>query len=500
MPSLATKREVSLIDTLAGALTRELASIADRRADQRTDQRADQHGAVAPVRGLLVAFSGGVDSLALLAALQRLRKRSVRWRRFALRAVHIDHQLQSASAAWARHCRKVCRDLDVPLTVRRVHVQASGRSLEAAAREARYAVLARTLRSDEVLLTAHHLDDQLETFLLQWLRGAGVSGLAAMPAHAPFAKSFHLRPLLECSREELVAWVQARGIEPVEDPSNSDERFDRNFLRAQVLPLLRSRWPAVARVNARTAAHLGEAKALLAVLAQIDAQRVIVDGCVQLAALESLDTARQRNLLRHWIRASGLSMPDARHLERIRLELPRARADAQPLVRWPGGEVRRFRGKLHACVPRTKDAPSATEATRALVWRWRGGAALSLGEGRGSLRLVRDVAGPISTAALPATLRVRMRSGGERLRSKEGGQSVPLKEWLRRSAVLPWERERLPLVFADGSFAEGANATAGGGEHLVAVADLAVDARYARKPGEAAGLRLVWEDAPRVRE
>lgn len=483
MPSVAAKREVSLLETLSGALTRELASIADPR------------GAALPVRGFLVAFSGGVDSLALLAALQRLRKRSVRWRRLAVRAVHVDHQLQSVSAAWARHCRKVCRELDVPLIVRRVHVQASGRSLEAAAREARYAVLAQTLRSDEVLLTAHHLDDQLETFLLQWLRGAGVSGLAAMPAHAPFAKSFHVRPLLECSRETLVAWVQRHALDPVEDPSNEDERFDRNFLRARVVPLLQSRWPAVARVNARTAAHLGEAKALLAALAEIDAQGVIVDGCVQLAALASLDVARQRNLLRHWIRTSGLSMPDARHLERIRLELPRARADAQPFVRWIGGEVRRFRGNLHARVPQPTDLQRASEAARALTWRWRGGAALSLGEGRGSLRLVREAAGPISAAALPATLRVRMRSGGERLRSKKGGPSVPLKEWLRRSAVLPWERDRLPLVLAAGAPAKGE-----GGEHLVAVADLAVDARYRRKPDETSGLRLVWEGAPRVRE
>ena len=214
-------------------------------------------------RELCVAFSGGADSTALLAALRALRHQPR-----ALRAVHVDHGLHPDSRSWGERALEVARALSVPCEVLEARVtRTRGESPEARARAARYRLLAGTLRPGEVLLTAHHEDDQLETVLLMLLRGAGVAGLAAMPALAPFARGLLARPLLTRSRAELVAFVRQAGLPYVEDPSNRDEAPDRNFLRWRVLPVVRERWPGVAATVGRTARHAAEAQQLLEGLA-----------------------------------------------------------------------------------------------------------------------------------------------------------------------------------------------------------------------------------------
>lgn len=437
---------------------------------------------------LCLALSGGLDSIALLQLLVQWRSRQRASHRVELRAIHIDHQLRPASKSWAKHCRAVAREAGIACTVVKVTVpKRRGESLEAAARDVRYAALAARLRPNEWLVTAHHLDDQLETLLLQLMRGAGVAGLAGM-AGATSVPLPLWRPLLEVSRAELSEWLQARGAAWVEDDSNLDERFDRNYLRHRIVPLLQARWPSASKTAARSAAHLGEARDLLQALAEIDAGQVIEDGAVQIAALQTLDVARQRNLLRHWIGLQGLTTPDAVHLERIRVELPAARADAQPIVRWEGGEVRRFRQRLHALVPRKAQnfdlQSNATQGAKPIEqrWRWRRQPVLELGAGLGRLRWVQDENGEIAAARLPAVLRVTARVGGERIRLRKTGPNHAVKELLRERAVVPWERECVPLVFA--------------GETLALVADLFVAAAFRVDLSEdppQQRLRLVWE-------
>ena len=204
-----------------------------------------------PDVALCVALSGGVDSTALLAALAALRTRSGA-RAFQLRALHVDHGLRPASKQWAAHCRTLARNLSVPLKVLTTRVERPrGTSLEAAAREARYGLLANALQPGEVLLTAHHADDQLETVLLQLLRGSGLPGISAMPALAPFADGFLVRPLLSRSRAELETWVREQRLQWVEDDTNVDDSLDRNYLRLRVLPLIRDRWPGSATAVSR---------------------------------------------------------------------------------------------------------------------------------------------------------------------------------------------------------------------------------------------------------
>jgi tRNA(Ile)-lysidine synthase len=425
----------------------------------------------------------------LLGALVALRHSQARWRRVPLRAVHINHGLRPAANDWAKHCRSLCRRLGVPLTVRKVSVlPARGQSLEAVARDARYAALGRGLRRGEWLLAAHHVDDQLETLLLQLLRGAGVSGLAAMPRQASFGAGWLLRPLLGESRSALERWAATHGLDWVDDDSNVDERFDRNYLRRRVLPLLRARWPAAATVAARSAAHLGEARELLEVLAATDLAAIVADGhCIDLGRLGRLGVARQRNVLRHWLRTRGLPVPDAVHLERIRSELPAARRDAQPQVRWEGGEVRRFRGLLYAFASAgSMNAVAVTPPS--LQWSWRRRRRLALGEGLGALRLVADPHGELAAASLPATLWVGAREGGEKLVTAAGGPQRPLKELLRVAAVLPWDRGRLPVLFDS---APGAAA-----RRVVAIPGIGTAVAYRALPGVTpvrGRLRLVWE-------
>lgn len=428
----------------------------------------------------VVAFSGGADSLALLAALATVVREQPAARRVALRAVHVDHGINPRSSAWATHCRRQCRSLGVPLTVRRAQLaRRRGASLEAEARAARYRLLGESLRSGEVLMTAHHLDDQLETVLLQLLRGAGVAGLAAMPECARFARGWLLRPVLGLERAALRGWAGTAGLDWVEDDSNADERFDRNYLRRRVLPPLTARWRAAPRVVARSAAHLAEARAVLDEVATEDLRHAGCGDALDVAALQALSPARRRNAARAWIQRQGLPLPDTRHLARVVGELCAARPDSQPCVRWEGAEIRRHRGQLHAL------SPQATVPADVVLppWNWRRRRVVSLGPGCGSLALVRDPAGPLDGARLPARLAIHWRAGGERLRTEQDGPRRTLKEVLRVRGVLPWMRERLPLVRA--------------GEALVAVADLVVAAEYQAGPGAHRDRwRLEWRDAP----
>jgi tRNA(Ile)-lysidine synthase len=435
---------------------------------------------------LLVACSGGADSLALLAALAEIRDQDP-GRGLALRAVHVDHGIHPDSASWARAVRAVARALAVPLSVRRAEVLArAGDSLEAKAREARYRVLARVLRTGETLVTAHHEDDQAETLLLQLLRGAGVAGLAAMPGSMPFATGLLVRPLLGTARSALRAWARLKELPWVEDPSNDDIRFDRNFLRRDVVPALLARWPHAPRVIARAAGHLGEARALLAELADLDLAAVqdkvatSESGALDIEKLRRFSLARQRNLMRRWLERSGRPPPDRLRLERILGEACDARPDALPTVVWPGAEIRRWRRRLYAM-------PPLVPAPGPLSWRHLSSPEIELPAGLGRLCLVRDPAGPLSVARLPRVLQVTFRAGGERLCTERGGPRRRLKELLRSGNVLPWMRNRIPLIRARGE--------------LLTVGDLwcNFDARaVAAVSARSTRARIEWRDAPAV--
>lgn len=431
-----------------------------------------------PDVALCVALSGGVDSTALLAALADARVHGLR-----LRALHVNHGLHPNAPRWSAHCRKLARRLGVPLRVLSVNVpRERGASVEEAARVARYRCFAQQLHAGEALLTAHTQDDQLETVLLQLFRGSGLPGLAAMPAVAPLGPGRLVRPLLACSRPQLEAWVRARELPWIEDDTNRDERFDRNYLRRQVLPAVRERWPGVGVAVARAARHAAEAQGLLAALGRADLERASDGGSLSVKALRSLPPDRRRNVLRWWIAANGRTPPDAKRLEEIAGPLIDARADAHPRVEWGGAPA----ASRRTVVMRHADLLSVTELdpvldsaapAAQLAWDWRRSARCGLPDG-GALELTSERHGPIDLEKLPPQLAITWRRGGERLRVRPGGPRRALKSLLREAHVPLAERARLPLILADGA--------------LIAAADLWIDDSVRAPPGSRHRGRLVW--------
>jgi tRNA(Ile)-lysidine synthase len=425
---------------------------------------------VGPLRGrrLCVAYSGGLDSGALLAALAALRARE----HFVLRALHVNHRLQPQSARWAQAARLRARRLRVPCAVITLTIgRGRGESLEAAAREARYSALTAQLARDELLLTAHHQEDQLETVLLALLRGSGVRGLAAMNAVTPWAHTLLLRPLLPVTRAQLEHYARARALGWSEDPSNADERFDRNYLRRAVLPLIRQRWPAAAATVSRSAQHLSEARALLEQMAIVALHAARDGASLRASALRRLPLPQRRNALRQWIVERGLKLPDQRRLREICGPLLAARADALPTVSWRGGRLCRYADRLFAFA-----GPAASAPTGAGQWDWRAQPWLPL-NGGGALGLVRDRHGDVRLSALPRLLSVRRRRGGERLQGAQG--RTALKDLLQAQALAPWERAAVPLIMHAG--------------RIIAVADLWLDRSYGSGDAPAADrARFRW--------
>jgi tRNA(Ile)-lysidine synthase len=435
-------------------------------------ERGLQEAGAVPAR-YCIALSGGLDSTVLAAALAASGADGDP----ALRAIHVDHGLHADSAQWSAHCRQLAERLGVPCEIVAVDARpAAGESPEAAARAARYAALAARLRPREVLLTAHHGDDQLETVLLQWLRGGGLRAVAGMRPVTPFAAGWLARPLLGFARAELEAWARARGLAWLEDPSNADPRFDRNYLRLEILPRLRARWPAAAVTVARVAEQATEALDVAAGVAAADLSALAEGETLMLSPLERLPAARQRLALRAWLRTRAVAVPPAATLEALRRDMLHADGDRIPVTRWPGAVVRRYRGRLYAS---PSDAPAN--------WcpgRWAPGEHFALGSD-GHLELVATTGVGLSRGRLASGLDVVSRPEGGTFKPAGHPHHREVRKWLQEHGVLPWRRAALPFVRA-------------GGE-IVAIGDLAYGGTLAAAPGEPSW-RIVWHDRPTLTE
>lgn len=392
---------------------------------------------------LVVGYSGGLDSHVLLYALARLRAEAG----WVVRAVHIHHGLHAEADRWAEHCARTCAALDVALAVETVTVAGiADYGLEEAARRARYAAFARQLRVGEVLLTAHQRDDQAETVLLQLLRGTGVRGIAAMPAHAPFAGGSLARPLLRWDRAALAAYARER-LSYIDDPSNADTHLARNYVRTHVLPRLTARWPEAAEQLARSARHSMEAVTLLDEIAATDLTASATStGELRIDALTMLTPARRSNLVRYWLRANGMRVPAETTLRRIIDQCERAPRTRHACIAWPEGEVRRYRDVI------TVRAREATPGD----WRasWDPAAPLLIpGTGKRLRTETTTGRGLALSWMRAAPWQVQWRHGGERCWLPGRTHRHKLKKLLQEAGVPPWERARLPLVYVDGQLA-----------------------------------------------
>lgn len=413
---------------------------------------------VRPGQHLTLALSGGVDSVVLFDILRQLRSPL----KFSLSVLHVNHQISPRAPDWGRFCAGLCARHAVAYSEETVTLErGGGDSLEASARTARYRAFA-ALETDFVVL-AQHRDDQAETVLLQLLRGAGVKGLSAMPEVRALGGAAHiLRPLLDVPRAQILDWAGEHHLAWVEDESNQDVRYDRNFLRHEALPSLARRFPACAHTLARAGSHFAETAELLDQLAVLDAGDGICENRLRVGVLAPLSAARARNLLRHFLDRQGIPMPSAARLDDVLRQVSAARPDARIHIALGEYELRRYRGELHAT---RRLAPLEPEFSSP----WLSGEMLVLPHG--SLRFERRQGEGISRARLEsAPLTVRYRRGGERLRPQCGRPSRSLKNLLQESAVPPWQRERLPLLYC--------------GDALVCVPEVGVDCAWQAQPGE----------------
>lgn len=369
-------------------------------------------------------------------------------------AIHIDHGLQQMSAGWSRHCRDYCRQQDIPFQSIPLSLQpVSGESTEALAREARYAAIQQLMQPGEVLLTAHHRDDQAETLLLNLLRGSGVRGLSAMPMIRPFGEGWLARPLLEISGADIEAYATEFDLNWIDDPGNAQTDFDRNYLRHEIMPRLTRRWPAAAATIADSASHLAEASQLLDQEgAKLLQGMIAAPGRLQLDPLLRQPYAWQTLLLRHWLQQLKLPPPPRKRLAGFMQQLT---SDSQriPQISWSGVELRRYNNLLYADTrPPQHDVACEID--------WSTSQALLLPSKLGELGML---------DGRWRQLKVRFRREGDRMRWRSHQRT--LKSIFRTLEIPPWQRGRIPLIIDDGV--------------IIAIADLA----YA----DNTTLRLEWK-------
>lgn len=397
-----------------------------------------------------LAYSGGVDSQVLLHLLYQIQQQPELHGsfQFNLSAVYIDHQLQAESSAWAEHCAQQCAALDIPFQSIAVNAQAeAGESPEAAARAARYGAFKNIIQPGMCLLTAQHQDDQAETVLIQLLRGAGAAGLSAMPELCAFAEGWHARPLLHISQQAIHAYAQQHQLKWVEDPSNQLTHYDRNFLRQQIMPELQQRWPALNKTLGRFARQQAENNALLEELALIDLDTLLqADGSLELNALRQLTSARARNALRYWFKTRHASMPSSALLAQLLQQIQADSHDNHLCISWSDNELRRFRDALYLCKVLNHDPLQVIE--------WNGRQSVELPSLGKTLELVHvkttaDITYVLKAELLDTPLSIRFRQGGERIQPAGRQGHRDLKKLFQEAAVPEWQRERIPLLYAD---------------------------------------------------
>ncbi|WP_299195319.1 tRNA lysidine(34) synthetase TilS [uncultured Amphritea sp.] len=371
----------------------------------------------------VIGLSGGLDSVVLL----HLAARALPADRILV--VNIDHQLQTPSAQWSAFCGRLANTLNLPFRSEKVVVDGSA-SLERAARRARYQAFENILQSGDCLLLAHHLDDQAETMLFRLLRGAGVRGLAGIPERRSLGRAELFRPLLSVSRQQLMAWAEAEQLEWIEDPSNTDLSYDRNYLRHAVLPLLQARWPGFSQRWSDTARYMEEAEQLHHDLAEMDSASVSKDGGLCCEALMRLSQPRRNNLLRFWLRRAGVAVGERQILSIIKLIA--AADDRQPIVTLGEVKLRRYQGVLLL-------QPDES------VFEWGGRPLTLAGEVtvQGCLVVNSDLDGAGLKSLSGVTL--RNRRDGDRCKPVGRGGSCSLKKVFQELRVPVWQRSSWPV-------------------------------------------------------
>ena len=425
-------------------------------------------------RRLLVALSGGVDSVSLLYKLCELRTHYD----LSIAALHVDHQIQPESEQWMKHCQAQCDELKVPLKTIKLNLQDSGHGQEAAARQARYDWFHSQITPADVLVLAHHMGDQIETVLLRLFRGSGLLGLGAMHEIRQFGLGWMARPLLGVSKEEIIAYARKMDLRYIEDPSNLDTYIDRNFVRHEVLPLIRLRWPSVDQTIFRSSDHLKTIQSSLDKGAQVDLKMFLClskptllgdYGCIRIDDLINLDQTRIVDVLRYWIRCEGLTLPSTGKMNELMRQVFGNETMGRGGIRWKEGEFRAYRGFLYLLPVQPKLCNPVTQ-------HWQGLDALRIKEVEVALSVRRRRGSGIRVSFIKnSPFILDWQHKARVIRPSRSRHNRTIKNLFQESGIPSWERCRLPYVYL--------------GDDLVCIPGLAVEKAYAAS-GTEIGLEI----------
>lgn len=417
-----------------------------------------------PASRYVVGYSGGLDSTVLLKLCARLKQIGLINQ---LCAVHIDHGLHPKANEWSDHCEKVAELLAVDFQLKQVEASGKpGESPEDAARKARYQAFNEIISDAEVLLIAHHQDDQTETILLQLFRGSGVDGLCGMGDSIDFGAGQLVRPLLTFSRQSVADFAFQFNLQWVDDSSNQDSKFDRNYVRHEILPAIKARWPGVGHTVARSGHHIAEAKRILDRTAQrlLEQVRIPTRNTLKVGGIKSFNEADQCLVIRQWIKLSGFQSPSTAILNQVIRSVVEAGLDKNPRVIWDEAEINRFDGELYLL-------PKRFKFDHTQIIHWNGQGILSIPEDNGYLTVRKETDSGITAKYWhEGKITVRFRIGGETCRLPRRRGTRSLKKLFQEQSIPPWVRKRIPLIYMN--------------DKLAAAVGLWVFEPYSAVPGE----------------
>ena len=384
----------------------------------------------------LIAYSGGCDSTALLY----FANKTARKNKINIRAIHVNHNLNKESKKWENHCKEFCKGINVELYIENVNIILKpGDSVEEKAREERYLSIYSQMGKKTLMMTAHHGDDQAETFLYQLFRGSGAKGLSSMPRIKKIKKGFHFRPFLAFNKKTLEDFVAFKSLSYVEDLSNNNTDFSRNFIRKEILPNIKRKWPSCASTISRSAQNLSELFKLNEDLAMIDIQKFLVKNICKLSiSVRGLDKYRCNNVIRYWISKNNYRMPSSEQMNSIYSNVINAGKDKVPFFLCSEYEIRRHNDYIEIMLPLKKHDPS-------IIYKWKymenlviTNLSLNLSWNDLEKRFGRKIAYDVE---------VRFRKSGENIKLYNSKKS--LKDYMREINMPPWKRDRTPLIYID---------------------------------------------------
>ena len=382
---------------------------------------------------LLVAYSGGSDSTALLYFANEMARKY----KIGVRAVHVNHNLNIESQKWEKHCKEFCKKMQIPIIIKNINIQIkTGDSIEERAREKRYEAIKSLITNKTIMMTAHHAEDQAETFLYQLFRGSGVKGLSSMPDFKNLLIGYHARPLLGLSKNTLIDVINFKEFKYVKDKSNDNTNFSRNFIRKEILPNIKKKWPSYANTISRSASNLADSDKLNNDLAIIDIKKYLLEDINKISTnVKELDDYRLNNVVRFWIKKNSFRMPSLEQIYSICLNVLNAGDDKIPFFSCREYEIRRHNNYIEVMKPLKKHDP-----LKVYQWKFKENLIISNLSLNLSWKNLEDRLG----YSLNNDVEVRFRKKGQNI---ELGKNKNLKDYMRENKIPPWKRERTLLIY-----------------------------------------------------